>query len=150
MAIESKETLHFIQSHRVARLATADAQGRPAVVPVCYVLENGAFYSSIDEKPKRVEGMRLRRVRNILENPNVSLVIDDYSENWSELRHLIVYGTAVILDADDVEQGAAIEALRRKYEQYRSMSIEGNPVIKIVPTRLRFWSAEIPSPSSRG
>ena len=145
MSIQIEERVsEFIKTHRVARLATADAAGRPAVIPICYVFNGDWFYSVIDQKPKRVDLMQLRRLRNIRVNPDVALVIDDYSENWSELVYVLVHGVATIIDADEsaeVERAAAIAALRSKYEQYRSMAIDRNPLIKIVPNQVRLWSA---------
>ena len=141
MAIEIEESIvQFINSHRVARMATADAAGRPSVVPICYVFDRTAFYSAIDQKPKRVGPMRLQRIRNIRANPNVALVIDDYSETWSELIYVVVHGTAEIIEPGE-SASAAVAALRSKYEQYRSMPIDGNPIIKIAPSRVRLWSA---------
>jgi PPOX class probable F420-dependent enzyme len=133
----------FIHAHRVARMATVDASGRPAVIPICYVFDGRSFYSAIDQKPKRVEPKQLQRIRNIRVNPNVALVIDDYSENWSELAYVLVQGTAKIIEPGESssEQATAIAALRSKYEQYRSMAIDRNPLIKIVPSRVRLWSA---------
>src|SRR5215831_15211892 len=130
----------FVNAHRVARLATADASGRPTVIPICYAFDGRVFYSAIDQKPKRVAPTELRRIRNIRVNPNVALVIDDYSESWSELAYVLVHGVAEILEPNDSalhEQAAAIAALRLKYNQYRSMPIDQNPVVKIVPTRVR-------------
>ena len=134
----------FINSHRVARLATADAVGRPVVIPICYVFDGIAFYSAIDQKPKRVNPMRLQRVQNIRANPNVALVIDDYSENWSELAYVLIRGVAEIINPAEcatTEHQNAVEALRLKYEQYRSMAIDGTPMIKIVPSDVRLWAA---------
>jgi len=145
MPIEIQErVVEFINAHRVARLATADAAGRPAVIPVCYVFDGKSFYSAIDQKPKRVGPDELQRIRNIRVNSNVALVIDDYSENWSELKYVLVHGAAEILEAYEsmsVERATAIAALRLKYHQYRSMPIERNPIIKIVPNRVRLWAA---------
>jgi len=73
----------FISSQRVAHLASADGTGAPHVVTICFVLEAGVIYTAIDAKPKRVDAMKLRRVRNIIENPNVALVFDRYSEDWN-------------------------------------------------------------------
>src|SRR5215510_11802496 len=127
MSIQIEERVsQFIKTHRVARLATADAAGRPAVIPICYVFNGECFYSAIDQKPKRVDLMQLRRLRNIRVNPNVALVIDDYSENWSELVYVLVHGVATIIDPGEsvsAEQETAVAALRSKYEQYRSMAI---------------------------
>ena len=63
----SAEELRFIESQRVAHLATADASGRPHVVPVCFAYLDGRIYIAIDEKPKR--SLRLKRLRNIEKNP---------------------------------------------------------------------------------
>lgn len=145
MALEIEERIvQFINSHRVARLATADAAGRPAVVPICYVFNGESFYSAIDKKPKRVELMQLQRVRNIRVNSHVALVIDDYSEKWSELIYVVIRGVAEIIDPNEsisTEHDSAVAALRLKYEQYRSMVIDRNPIIKIVPKQVRLWSA---------
>jgi len=145
MALEIEERIvQFINSHRVARLATADAAGRPAVVPICYVFNGESFYSAIDKKPKRVDLMQLQRVRNIRVNSHVALVIDDYSEKWSELIYIVIRGVAEIIDPDEsisTEHESAVAALRLKYEQYRSMVIDRNPIIKIVPKQVRLWSA---------
>jgi len=145
MAIEIEERVRqFINAHRVAHLATADTGGRPSVIPICYVFDGGSFYSAIDSKPKRVDLRQLQRLRNIRVNPNVALVIDDYSENWSELAYILVHGMAEIIEPNHSlasEQAAAIAALRLKYTQYRPMVIDRNPIIKIVPNRVQFWSA---------
>ena len=148
MAIKiEKDVTQFINAHRVARLATADAAGRPSVIPICYVFDGASFYSAIDAKPKRVDLRQLQRIRNIRANPNVALVIDDYSETWSELAYVLVHGMAEIIEPNEslaAEQATAIAALRLKYAQYHSMAIDRNPIIKIVPNRVRFWSA-VPS-----
>ena len=133
-------TRDFICERRVARLATADGDGRPAVIPICYVFCGGCFYSPIDEKPKRVSQRALKRVRNIEANPHVSLVIDDYSEDWSKLVYTIVSGLAeVILPGD--EHARAVALLRDKYPQYVRMAIDERMMIKITPTRIKRWDA---------
>ena len=80
----------FIQQQRVARLATADAEGHPHVVPVCYAFDGARFYIPLDEKPKRVAAIQLKRVRNIEARPEVSLVIDRYDDDWSQLAYVQV------------------------------------------------------------
>src|SRR2546426_11641090 len=128
--------LQFLQSQRVAHLATADANGRPHVVPVCFAYLDGGIYIAIDEKPKR--SLRLKRLRNIEENPQVALVLDRYDEDWSRLGWVLVQGTAAVLDSGP-EHGRALTALREKYPQYLEMALEGRPVISVTVERVSSW-----------
>ena len=68
--------LTFLNHQRVARLATADKAGVPHIVPICYVVEGASVYIALDAKPKRVAPLRLKRVRNIAENAEVSVLVD--------------------------------------------------------------------------
>jgi PPOX class probable F420-dependent enzyme len=126
---------------RVAHLATADAAGRPHVVPVCFVFRDASIYIVIDAKPKRTSARALRRVRNILENDRVALVVDDYEEDWARLRYVLVFGRASLLEPDAAEHGRALQALRAKYPQYRAMALEDRPVVKIRVERTVAWRA---------
>src|SRR5438105_11805809 len=121
MAIDLDEhTREFIRSRRVAHLATADADGRPAVIPVCYVLDGDSIYSPVDEKPKSIAARHLKRVRNIEVNPHVSLVIDDYAEDWSKLVYVLISGLAEVIEPNAQqagEHGQATTLLREEYPQ---------------------------------
>ena len=100
--------LAFLGEARVGRLATADAAGRPLVVPVCFAVDGDAVYSAVDDKPKRTR--ELRRLRNIAENPHVALVVDEWSEDWARLRWVMIEGTADVLTGG-TEFGRAIDLL---------------------------------------
>ncbi|MGH9784754.1 MAG: TIGR03668 family PPOX class F420-dependent oxidoreductase [Terriglobia bacterium] len=132
-----------VSRYRVARLATADARGKPLVVPVCFACGKDAIYSVLDEKPKRVAASRLRRVRNIQVNPQVSLLVDHYEEDWSRLAYILVAGTAEVLSEETQpnEHAEALRLLREKYPQYRAMRLKARPVIKISPRRTISWKA---------
>jgi coenzyme F420-0:L-glutamate ligase / coenzyme F420-1:gamma-L-glutamate ligase len=136
----SPDVQTFVQAHRVARLATVDAAGYPLVLPICYVLEAATLYSAMDAKPKRVPVHRLKRLRNIQENPHVAVVIDDYSEDWTQLAYVILHGAAAILTAGPAFERAVV-ALRAKYPQYCHMPIEENPMIAVQLTRVVSWGA---------
>lgn len=131
----------MLRDARVARLATADAHGAPHVIPVCFAFDGRAIYSAIDEKPKRTSPRGLRRVRNIVANPRVALVVDHYEEDWRRLRYVLVRGTATIIDRG-AEHRRAISRLRDKYRQYRSMPLEARPVLKISPLAISAWEGE--------
>jgi PPOX class probable F420-dependent enzyme len=136
----TRNALRFIRSARVAHLATADAHGRPHVIPICFVFDGKDFYSPIDEKPKRTAPQKLKRIRNIRENSNVSLVIDHYDEDWRKLSYVLVIGEARVLLSGDKHR-KAVNLLRRKYPQYRLMAIDQRPLIVIRPTRMASWGA---------
>jgi PPOX class probable F420-dependent enzyme len=82
--------------------------------------------------------MRLKRLRNIEENPHVTLIFDRYDEDWSRLGWVLVRGTADILQSGR-EHERAIAALRERYEQYRRMALEQRPVIRMTVEKARNW-----------
>lgn len=129
------EELEFVRDQRVGRLATVDGTCAPRVVPICYglIMDNGesVVVSVLDEKPKRVPVRELARVRNILGQPRVSLVVDHYSEDWLKLAFVQLRGVADLVETDDLLHAKAIAVLRAKYPQYERMAIELAPVIAI-------------------
>ena len=130
--------VELLRTARVGRLATVGADGRPLVVPVCYACDDARIYSAVDAKPKRTRA--LRRLRNIAENPQVSLVIDEYVEEWTRLRYVIVEGRAEILTGGP-ELARGVDLLVAKYPQYRSLGLsrETGTLIRIAPDRLLHW-----------
>ncbi len=131
----------FLRSARTGHLATADANGQPQVIPVCYVFDGESIYSVLDAKPKTTPLRQLRRVRNILANPRVSFVVDHYEEDWARLQYVMVTGDAGLLESGE-EWARAIVMLREKYPQYQQMDLAQSPVIKIVPARFVPWSSQ--------
>ncbi|MXY46145.1 MAG: TIGR03668 family PPOX class F420-dependent oxidoreductase [Chloroflexi bacterium] len=140
----SQEVADFVANRRVARLATADAGGAPYIVPICFAFDGARIYSAIDLKPKRVGGRALKRIRNIMENPKVAIVIDDYSEDWSELAYVMIRGSADIIieeGEENEERERAEKLLREKYPQYEAMLQSGCAIIRITPERVVSWGA---------
>ena len=82
--------------------------------------------------------MGLKRVRNVMANPQVALLLDDYDEDWSRLWYILIMGQAEVLHAG-AERKTAVKLLREKYPQYRRMEIEDSPVIKIRPSKIIGW-----------
>jgi PPOX class probable F420-dependent enzyme len=117
----------------VARLATVDANGRPHVVPICFVLEGDTLYTAVDEKPKR--SRQLKRLANIEADPHVEVVIDHYEDDWSRLWWVRLRGVARI-----VEDPRAVELLAAKYPQYREQPPAG-PVIAVSVEERSEWTA---------
>lgn len=129
----------YLEAARVGRLATADADGHPHAVPVCYACHAGALVTPLDEKPKDAPPEDLRRVRDVRANPNVALVVDHYTEAWDRLGWLQVRGRAAVVPADSAGHGDAIDALRAKYDQYESHALEERPLLRIEPGHAVSW-----------
>jgi len=125
--------LPSIADARVARLATVDPQGRPHVVPICFVIEGDMLYTAVDEKPKRTR--QLQRLANIQANPTVEVLIDHYEDEWSRLWWVRLRGTARI-----VEDRHAVDLLVAKYPQYRERPPAG-PVIAVTIEERSEWTA---------
>ena len=128
----------FLDAQRVARLATADAAGRPHVVPICYLLRGDSVYFTIDEKPKRKPGARLKRLANLRENPRAALVVDRYDEDWSRLGWVMVQGRAEVLERGP-EHDLAQAGLRARYPQLATMRIAELPVVAIRIEHVASW-----------
>ena len=130
-----------VHGHRVGHLATADAAGAPHLVPVCFVYDGQAIYTAIDHKPKRQTGYRMKRIRNILDNPQVAFLVDHYDEDWHQLYYVLIRGTATILESG-TERQQALALLEEKYAPYRERHLASSTglVIKIVPTAMHRWS----------
>lgn len=126
--------LNQIQNFPVARLATVRPDGSPHVVPVTFAVESGDVVTAVDHKPKRHD--RLQRLTNVEHEPRVSLIVDHWSDDWTELWWVRVDGTARVLDSDR----AAVAALAAKYEHYRATPPAGR-VIRIAVDDVRSWSA---------
>jgi PPOX class probable F420-dependent enzyme len=131
----------LLTAARRAALATIDGSGRARLVPVCFVIDDDAVWSPIDQKPKSTSDPRaLARVGDIAARPEVTLLVDRWSEDWSELAWLRVSGRAELVDAEDVPSGI-LGALRARYPQYEGQDLEHRPVIRISIDRVRSWFA---------
>jgi PPOX class probable F420-dependent enzyme len=130
-----------LEDARVARLATLDARVRPHIVPVCFAYDGKVFYTAIDQKPKRVAPERLTRLRNILAVPQVALLIDKYTEDWTQLWYILIWGKAKLLPMRRHKERAwALRKLRAKYPQYAGRMLPNDAlIIRITPGRTVFW-----------
>jgi PPOX class probable F420-dependent enzyme len=122
---------------RVARLATIDSDGRPHLVPIVFAVEGDTLYSAVDKKPKR--STKLRRIENARARPDVTILVDDYDEDWNRLWWIRLRGRARVLDAGE-ERDLALQLLREKYSQYRADPPDG-PVLAVDVTDVREWTA---------
>jgi PPOX class probable F420-dependent enzyme len=126
-----------VATARVARLASIDPDGRPHLVPIVFALDGDTLYTAVDAKPKR--SRRLRRIENARERPDVTVLVDDYDEDWGRLWWVRLRGRARVLDAGE-EAERALRLLAEKYEQYRREP-PGFPVLGVDVREWHSWSA---------
>jgi len=128
----------FLARQRIAHLATADRHAIPHVVPVCFAILGDALYVTIDEKPKRRPVTALKRLRNIAENPAVTVIVDRYDEDWTRLGWVMLRGRAEVL-SEGKEHRDAQALLRSRYPQLAAMQIADYPVIAVRIERATSW-----------
>jgi PPOX class probable F420-dependent enzyme len=134
----------IIDKATVARLATVDSECKPHLIPVVFVFDNDYYFIPIDKKTKRSGPENLKRVKNIQQNPNVALLIDEYDEDWRKLYFIMIQGKASIIGSKELEQNElvllekALKLLFSKYAQYQEIGI-GEYVIMIVPQKVITW-----------
>lgn len=132
----SKKVAKLIASERVCRVATAGSEGRPHLVPVCHVLSGDKIYFA--------SGDDGRKVKNLTANPQVAVTVDLYSDDWSQLRGVMVQGTARL-----IERGARFKQARSrlyaKYPQYSkeaAISPSDSVVVEVTPTHVFTWGLD--------
>jgi PPOX class probable F420-dependent enzyme len=137
----------LLDSWPVARLATLGPDGAPHQVPVVFARRGETLYSPVDGKPKR--GGDLARIRNARRDPRVSLLLDEYRDDWQRLWWLRVEGEARVVEPADAERDRevldAVAALRAKYPQYERVAVIGpEPILLAIRVRgLRSWCASL-------
>ena len=142
MVGEFDPKVRFTQSP-VARLATVTPDGIPHLVPVVFAVDGDpegdrdVVYTAVDAKPKTTQ--RLRRLANIESNPQVSLLVDHYADDWTQLWWVRADGVAAI-HSDGEPMHAGYRLLRAKYPQYQSVPLNG-PVITVRVRRWTSWHA---------
>jgi PPOX class probable F420-dependent enzyme len=131
----------FIERARVARLATIDPEFKPHLVPVVFVFDGNHFFIPLDEKRKVAKPEKLKRIRNIHDNPNVALLIDQYDEDWTKLAFVMIQGKASVASKREgnIQVRRAFNKLIVKYVQYQKIGV-GEMCIKITPKKVASWS----------
>ncbi len=132
----------LIDKAKVARLATVDPECKPHLIPVVFVYDNDYYFTPIDQKTKRCKPENLKRIKNIQQNPNVALLIDEYNEDWRKLYFIMIQGKASMIGGKDQNEPALLEKahklLSSKYVQYQEIGI-GEYVIMIVSQKVITW-----------
>lgn len=135
--LEEDDARRRFAAARVARLGTADADGQPHLVPVVFAVVEDEILVAVDAKPKRHRA--LKRLRNIDDQPRVSVLADHYDDDWTALWWVRADGTATV-SADPAVLDHAVRALAARYPQHAAEPPEG-PAIVVTVTRWSGWSA---------
>jgi PPOX class probable F420-dependent enzyme len=136
----------LVEAAPVGRLATSFPDGRPHIVPVCFVLDRDTVFSAVDHKPKRTA--RLQRLANLESDERCSLLVDRYDDHWSDLWWVRLDGRGRVA-TDDTEREHAIQALIAKYHQYATQPPDG-AIIAIDIAHWAGWTAQPGQSVSRG
>ena len=121
----------------VAVLSTVGSDGAPHLVPVVFAASGDVLYTAVDAKRKSTH--RLRRLANIAANPLVSLLVDHYDDDWTQLCWIRADGVATVHESGE-EMAVGYAALRHKYPQYERVALVG-PVVTVQVTRWSSWQA---------
>ncbi len=127
-SVLKRNELRFLQDHLLCRLATASGKAQPHVTPVIYALDGEDVIVVIDYGEKKL--------KNLQENPKVSLVVDDFRPN----KGLVLQG-----DCEILERGKEYLRLQKllydRFEYYRNNPWqEGeSPILRIVPSKSSSW-----------
>ena len=141
--LDQRQLSHLLDVWPVARLASVGPRQQPHLVPIVFVVLDGAIYSPIDGKPKR-NGL-LQRMRNVAAHRSVSVLLDQYDDDWDRLWWVRIDADAEIVTEPEPHLLARIvSALRAKYQQYASVdAFTGVPtVLRLHVTRHTAWSSQ--------
>lgn len=120
----------------MGHLGLIDDGGQPRVLPVTFAFVDGEIWSAVDDKPKRVPGSELARIRWLRARPRSTLTVDHYSEDWSRLAWVQLLGETTIVEVAGHEQ--VLEALSTRYAPYRERPPRG-PLLRLAPDRVVCW-----------
>ena len=131
-----KRVAKLLAWERVCRVATVNRDGTPHLVPVCHLVAGGRIYFG--------SGDRARKARNIETNPRVTVTVDLYSDDWAQIRGVMVQGTARM-----IRRGPRFTSVRRrlyaKYPQYArdaALSPSDSVIVEVTPTHVFSWGLD--------
>jgi nitroimidazol reductase NimA-like FMN-containing flavoprotein (pyridoxamine 5'-phosphate oxidase superfamily) len=125
----------FLQSMRVARVATVDADGVPHNIPVCPLVVNDRIYFATEKKAKKLH--------NIEANPHVTVVFDEYTEAWDYLRGIMVQGEGGIVKTAEFRR--LRKGIYDKYSQYEAkaaLAERDSVIVEVVANNKFSWGLE--------
>jgi PPOX class probable F420-dependent enzyme len=135
--VDEAEMRDRLGNARVATLGTVDGDGHPHLVPICFAVRDDRLVTAVDHKPKRTTA--LARLAHVRAHPAVSVLVDEYRDDWDALWWVRVDGTATVLD-DVTTEPDLLQLLVAKYPAYADVAPSG-PAIVVTVQRWQGWSA---------
>lgn len=132
----NKKVAQMIERERVCRVATVNPEGVPHLVPVCHALADGKIYFG--------SGNDGRKVKNLEANPNCTVTVDLYAEDWTYLKGVMVQGRAAII-AKGPRFRKARAQLYRKYPPYETdaaLDEKDSVIVEVTPTSVFSWGLD--------
>jgi PPOX class probable F420-dependent enzyme len=121
---------------RAVRVGTIDEQGRVHLVPVTFVVDVGTWYSPSDAGPRPA-----KRMRNLRADPRVTILIDSYAEDWSQVWWVRLRGHGRVVGSWS-EHEHARDLLNEKYPQFAGAPSEegAGPVMAVDVEEWSGWA----------
>jgi PPOX class probable F420-dependent enzyme len=132
----TKKVSKLLADERVCRVATADRDGQPHLVPVCHVMVGEKIYFG--------SGNDAGKVQNLRQNPRLALTVDLYSDDWTHLKGVMVQGTATLIERGPRFQQARAR-LYEKYPQYSeeaALATSDSVIVEVTPTHVFTWGLD--------
>ena len=137
--MNEKELLDLVSDARVATLATIRADGRVDLVPITFAYDESLIVTAIDHKRKST--IELKRLDNIRQFPEVTLLVDHYDDqDWERLWWVRIRGRARVYESG-AEYEAALGLLQARYPQYLEKRPLGAAIV-IERTEITGWSSK--------
>jgi nitroimidazol reductase NimA-like FMN-containing flavoprotein (pyridoxamine 5'-phosphate oxidase superfamily) len=131
-----KSLAKLVEWERVCRVATVSRHRVPHVVPVCHVVLGGKLYFGSEKTAQKVLNLR--------SNPNVAVTVDLYSDDWSNLKGVMIQGTVAF-----IEKGLRFRHIRKalysKYPQYpdqAALAEADSVIMEVTPRNVFSWGIE--------
>ena len=119
----------FVERAPVCRIATVRPDGEPHVIPVCPVFDGETLYVDVGDRSATASGVR--------DSGRVSVLIDEYDDDWSKLRAVVLKCRARELSGE--EKDAVWDRIREKFPQHSSVNWEPRLTLALEVQDWREW-----------
>ncbi len=123
------KVVEFIGAARVCRVGTSGPGGQPHVIPVCPVFDGQTLYIDIEHT--------YATARNLAANPRLAVLIDQYDEDWSKLKGVLLH--CRVQEVHGREKDRAWEMIRAKYPQWKEIDWEPHLTLALHIERWFQW-----------